>query len=189
MKQTPEELWKEAVNGNQESWSKLYELFGARLYNFFLKNTQNSEFAADKVQEVFLKIYRHKENFQYGTLKTWIFRIAKNILIDEWRKSKNKEILSEMTFDVKDEVTSVEGEVLNSIDQSCLKEIVDEGMHLLPQEERLTIGLIYLAGLPVPEFAKIMGIPLGTAKTRIRAARIKLDRILNEKMKLKNMVV
>lgn len=189
MTQTPEKLWKEAINGNQKSWSKLYELFGAKLYNFFLKNTQNKEFAADKVQEVFLKIYRHKENFQYGTLKTWIFRIAKNLLIDEWRKSKNKEILSEIAFDVKDEVTSVEGRVLNDLDQSFFKQIIDEGMHLLPKEERLTIGLIYLAGLPVPEYAQIMEIPLGTAKTRVRAARIKLDRILNEKMKLKNMVV
>lgn len=188
MNETPEELWKNAINGCQKSWNELYKLFGARLYNFFLKNTQNKEFAADKVQEVFLKVYRHKENFQYGTLKTWIFRIAKNLLIDEWRKSKNKEIVSEMAFDIKDEAIGVENEVISTISQEMLRQVINEGMLVLSQEDRLTIGLIYLAGLPVPDFAKIMEIPLGTAKTRVRAARIRLDKILKEKLKLKNMV-
>ncbi len=184
MKATPEELWQLAINGNQAAWSRLYETFGNRLYQFFLKNTQNVQLSMDKVQEVFLKIYRNKESFKYGSLKTWIFRIAKNLLIDEWRKSGKKEILSEFSFDVKDENLKVEEQVLKSIQNEEMKIIIDKSMDKLKEADKLTLGLIYLGGLSIPEFSKVMEIPLGTAKTRLRQARLRLDRIIKEEINL-----
>ncbi len=187
MKATPEELWQLALKGNQAAWKELYECFGKGLYQFFLKNTRNSELAMDKVQEVFLKIFRSKESFHYGNLKTWIYRIARNLLIDEWRKSGNKEIPSEMKFDIKDDNIHLEEQVINDLHQNRLVELLDESLLLIPEEERLVIGLVYLGGLAIPELSEVMEIPLGTAKTKVRQARLKLDSVLSEKMKLNNL--
>ena len=88
----PEELWQKALTGDQQACQQLYELFAGRVYQFFLRNTRNADLAADKTQEVFLRIFRNRENFRYGSLKTWIFRIARNLLIDEWRRAGQRDL-------------------------------------------------------------------------------------------------
>lgn len=184
---TPEQLWKLAIKGNQKAWQQVYELFGGRLYQFFLKNTQNPELSMDKVQEVFLKIYRNKEGFKYGNLKTWIFRIARNLLIDEWRKAGKKEILSEVNFDIKDESVQLEEQVLHEIEQKEMVKKLDFCLAKLAEPDRLIIGLVYLGNLSIPELSEAMNIPLGTAKTKVRQARLKLNRLLTEQIKTESM--
>jgi RNA polymerase sigma-70 factor (ECF subfamily) len=181
MKTSPEQIWKSAVEGSQNAWQELYQIFGGRVYQFFLRNTRNPELSMDKVQEVFIKVFRHQDSFKYGSLKTWIFRIAKNTLIDEWRKSGNREILSEILPDMAQAREKVEETVLASIEHEQMVALIDDCLLKLNEPERLVIGLVYLAGLSVPELAQAMDWPLGTAKTRVRSARLKLDAMLCEK--------
>ncbi|OGK07610.1 MAG: hypothetical protein A2W80_10955 [Candidatus Riflebacteria bacterium GWC2_50_8] len=185
MKMTPEELWKLAIRGDQPAWQKLYELFGGPVYQFFLRNTRNVEMAADKTQEVFLRIFKSREAFGGGSLKSWIFRIARNLLIDEWRRAGHREVLSDNLPEIADTATGVEEEVINAIEHAQMKEMIDECLELLDEDSRMTVCLVYLAGLSIPELASVMEMPLGTAKTRVRQARLKLDAMLCEKMQIK----
>lgn len=182
---TPEELWKDARRGDQSAWQQLYGLFGGPVYQFFLRNTRNVEMAADKTQEVFLRIFKNRDAFGGGSLKSWIFRIARNLLIDEWRKSGHREVLSENLPEVADQSTPVDEEVINAIEHAQLKALIDECLELLDEDSRMTVCLVYLAGLSIPELAEVMEMPLGTAKTRVRQARLKLDAMLCEKMQIK----
>ncbi|HNS08421.1 MAG TPA: RNA polymerase sigma factor [Candidatus Ozemobacteraceae bacterium] len=181
----PEELWQKALAGDQQSWQRLYEQFGTRVYQFFLRNTRNAELAADKVQEVFLRIFRNRENFKYGSLKTWIFRIARNLLIDEWRRAGQREIPSEILPDVIDAGVQVEESVIEAIEHQQLVGYIDECLDRLEEHDRMAVCLVYIAGLSIPEFAEVMEVPLGTAKTRVRHARLRLDQMLSEKIQLK----
>ncbi|MBU1105551.1 MAG: RNA polymerase sigma factor [Candidatus Riflebacteria bacterium] len=185
MKMTPEELWKLAIRGDQLAWQKLYELFGGPVYQFFLRNTRNVEMAGDKTQEVFLRIFKSREAFSGGSLKSWIFRIARNLLIDEWRRSGHREVLSEHLPEVADPSIQVEEEVINAIEHAQMKALIDECLQLLDEDSRMTVCLVYLADLSIPELAEVMETPLGTAKTRVRSARLKLDAMLCEKMQIK----
>lgn len=187
MQMTPEELWQRALTGDQVSWQRLYELFGSRVYQFFLRNTRNPELANDKLQEVFLRIFKSREAFKYGSLKTWIFRIARNLLIDEWRKAGQKEVLCDILPDVIDAGVQVEDEVINSIEHGQMTRLIDECLDCLAPEDRMAVCLIYLGGMSIPELAEVMEIPLGTAKTRVRHARLKLDSLLSEKMQIKRL--
>lgn len=182
--QKPEELWQRAVAGDQQAWYSLYEIFGNRVYQFFLKNTRNSELAGDKVQEVFLRVFKNREAFKYGSLQTWIFRIARNLLIDEWRKAGQKEVLSEILPDVVDSGVNVEEAVIEAIEHRQMAQYIDECLDFLVEADRMAVCLVYIAGLSIPEFAEVMEIPLGTAKTRVRQARLKLDAMLVEKLQL-----
>lgn len=187
MKMTPEELWQKALTGDQTSWQRLYEIFGTRLYQFFLRNTRNQEMACDKVQEVFIRIFKSREAFKYGSLKTWIFRIARNILIDEWRKTGQKEILCEVIPETADTSSHVEDAVLNGIEHEEMVAFIDSSLDQLEENDRMTVCLIYLGNLSIPELAEVMEIPLGTAKTKVRHARLKLDSLLKEKLNTKDL--
>jgi len=180
---TPEELWKEAVKGSQKAWEELYTIFGTRLYQFFVKNTSNPELAMDKSQEVFEKVFRHKDDFQTGNLKTWIFRIAKNLLIDVWRRRGKAEILSEEPApNVPDPAVRLEEEVIQRIEKNEMVDLIDDALPKLSEDDRILIGLTYLGRLTFPELAQVMEIPIGTAKTRVRQARLKLDQLLMRKI-------
>jgi len=182
---SPEELWKDARRGDQSAWQQIYGLFGGPVYQFFLRNTRNVEMAADKTQEVFLRIFKNRDAFGGGSLKSWIFRIARNLLIDEWRRSGHREVLSDNLPEVADQSMQVEEEVINAIEHAQMKALIDECLELLDEDSRMTVCLVYLAGLSIPELAEVMEMPLGTAKTRVRQARLKLDAMLCEKMQIK----
>ncbi len=181
----PEELWQQAIAGNQTAWQKLYELFGSRVFQFFLRNTRNADLAADKVQEVFLRIYKNRDAFKYGSLKTWIFRIARNLLIDEWRRTWQREVPSDILPDVVDAGIQVEESVIDALEHQQMVGYIDECLDRLEESDRMAICLVYIAGLSIPEFAEVMELPPGTAKTRVRHARLKLDGLLSEKLQIK----
>lgn len=181
----PEELWQKAIAGDQRAWQQLYELFGTRVYQFFLRNTRNADLSGDKVQEVFLRIFKNREAFKYGSLKTWIFRIARNLLIDEWRRSGQREILSDVLPELVDAGVQVEESVINAIEHQQMVGYIDECLDRLEEADRMAVCLVYIAGLSIPEFAEVMELPLGTAKTRVRHARLKLDALLSEKIQIR----
>ena len=180
---TPEELWREALRGHQPSWEALYRILGGRLYQFFLKNTGKPEVAMDKTQEVFERLWKHKESFVDGSLNTWVFRIARNLLIDLWRRKPRTEILAEDPPDVPDPAIGVEESVLTKLHREDMLRHIDDSLGLMTEDDRLVLGLVYLGGLSLPDLASVMEIPLGTAKTRTRQARLRLDRMLQERLK------
>lgn len=179
---SPEELWKDAVKGSQDAWANLFSLFGSKIYQFFLKNTADPELSMDKSQEVFEKLFRHKESFVSGSLKVWIFHIAKNLLIDFWRRGKKKEVLFSEPPNVPDPALEVEEQVLKKLRRDEIMKLIDETFGELIEEDKVLVGLVYLGNLSFPELAEVMEIPLGTAKTRTRQARIRLEQLVTRNL-------
>lgn len=177
---TPEELWQEAVRGDQPSWDSLFKMFGPRIFQFFLKNTGDYELAGDSTQEVFIKLFQHREKFTHGSLTTWIFRVARNLLIDLWRRKGKREIPTDQLPEPIDQEQGVEEQVLAGLERMRLVSLLDEGLDALSDQDRILLCLVYLGGLSFSELASVMEIPLGTAKTQVRQARLRLARILVE---------
>lgn len=179
---TPEEIWQEAAGGSQKAWTEVYRMFGGRLYQFFLKNTGRSGQAMDMAQEVFERIWRHRAVFQSGKLQTWIFRIARNLLIDEWRRRRRSEILVDEVPECADPQSRVETMVIDRLAREEMAKLIDASLAKVSEDDRLVIGLVYLGGLSFPELADVMEIPLGTAKTRVRQARLRLESHMRDQM-------
>lgn len=185
MTDKPENIFKLAAQGDQSAWTEIFKIFSGPIYQFFLKNTSSVEVANDKVQEVFIKIYRNKNKFTYGSLKAWIFKICRNTLIDTYRRRNPKEILSDIIPETAPEELNLEEEVINSIEHQQMVVFIDSCLEQMHNNDRMLISLVYLAGLSVPEMAEVMEIPLGTAKTRVRKARLLLNKMLSEKMQIR----
>ena len=154
----------------------LYDHYSAALYGVILRIVTDKETAEDVLQESFIKIWNNAAAYDpaKGRLYTWLLNIARNTAIDKTRsKSFRKE---GQVRSIEDFVYTVDKQHNNStpVDHIGLRKFVDE----LKPEQRQLIDLLYFGGYTQSEAAEELNLPLGTIKTRIKAALNRLREIL-----------
>lgn len=158
------------------AFSYLYNNYSGALNSIINQIVPESETANDVLQEVFVSIWRKIETYDpaKGRLFTWMLNIARNASIDKirsrsYRNNLKNQILAENVND------SLNLQVIKPVyDNIGLRKIVSQ----LKEEQRILIELSYFQGYTHEEIAKVMNIPLGTVKTRIRSALIQLRTML-----------
>lgn len=130
--------------------------------------------ASDVLQEVFVKIWKQVETYDAakGRLFTWMLNIARNASIDTirskgYQKTQQNRELTENVFDSG-------GSVETNTDKIGLRKLV----HKLKDDYRVLVELSYFEGFTQDEISKMLHIPLGTVKTRLRSALIQLKQII-----------
>lgn len=140
------------------------------LKNYALSLTHNSESANDLVQETLLKAYRYKSRFEEGSnLRGWLYTILKNIFINDFRRTKKRNTFLDPTdnsyfLDIPVQKTE------NVTELKFISKDLYNAVDKLPDELRVTFNL-NAEGFKYSEIAEVLGIPLGTVKTRIFVAR------------------
>ena len=166
--------------GNSRAFETLVERHQQPLINFFYSNSRDLQFAEDLTQETLLRV--HDQAWDYlptGRFRGWMFRIARNLLIDNIRKRSHDALVKSVrgTGDEHCVLAGLAGEVLapdEQADQRELASLVDELLQELPEEQRLTFTLHHFTDLSLPEVADIMHSSTATTKSRLRLAREKL---------------
>lgn len=145
--------------------AELYDRYSATLYGLASKIVQSDEVAQDVVQDSLVKVWKRIKTFDdsKGTFFTWMLNITRNTAIDFLRKTKKESGRS--IQDLENDVHMDAGNTLN-IDTLGLKNIVDD----LKEDQRILVEYIYFKGYTQQEVSDELEIPLGTVKTRIRAA-------------------
>lgn len=161
-----------------QAFSYLYDNYSATLNGVIFRMTQDQELSEDILQETFVKIWN---NFSYydpskGKLFTWMINLTRNLSIDTLRSKgykKQQKISSDenSVSYVKDERAGVA-----QFDSIGVRKQLEQ----LSPEQRRIIDMAYFEGFTQDEIAKETGIPLGTVKTRMRAAIILLRKLLVE---------
>ncbi|MFB6317322.1 RNA polymerase sigma factor [Saccharicrinis sp. FJH54] len=154
----------------------IYDHYGAALYGTILSVVHSEHLASEVLHDAFLKIWSSIEMYdpKRGKLFTWMINIARNLAID---KTRSKEIKQEKkTETVQDNVHIIDGAASARVpvDHIGVKDIVKE----LKDDYRFIVELLYFKGYTQAEISKEYNIPLGTVKTRTRAALLELRRIL-----------
>lgn len=159
----------------EQAYSYLYDNYSKALFAIIFQIIPQQEIAEDVLQEVFIKIWQNIKSYDAskGRLYTWMLNIARNQAIDRTRSKdfNNRGKTTELSENVYDEKGSAE----IKMDDVGLRKTLDN----LPEENRKLIELAYFQGYTQEEIAKMLGIPLGTVKTRIRATIIQLRKILS----------
>ncbi len=158
---------------DQKVLALLYEKYGTALLGVIYNIVKDQQIAEDILQSSFLKIWKNAKDYnpQKGRLFTWMLNIARNNAIDQTRsklykqRSKNEPIDNNLVNKLEDNLP---------IDQIGLKDFVQ----YLDQDQQKIVELIYFQGFSHSETAKQLDLPLGTVKTRVRAALM----ILRKKM-------
>ncbi|HPH22915.1 MAG TPA: sigma-70 family RNA polymerase sigma factor [Chitinophagaceae bacterium] len=155
---------------HQSSFSYLYDNYSSALYTVILNVVKDETIAADTLQEVFVKIWKQIESYDdsKGRLFTWMMNVARNASIDTVRSKafQNSKQNNELTENHND----VLGSTQTNTDAIGLRKIV----YTLKEEHRTLIELSYFQGYTQDEISKMLQIPLGTVKTRMRTALTQL---------------
>lgn len=149
------------------------------IYNVALRIFKNPEDAKDISQEVCIKIYQNAGKLKPDdNLKAWIFRVTYNTCIDEIRKRKNKQTYSiNENVDFEHDYMTPEKIVIQKEKNS---DIID-ALYSLSDDHRVLIVLRDINGLTYDEIADASGISIGTVKSRIHRARLKLRDIIEKR--------
>jgi len=174
---TEQELVLALKERDNQAFNFLYDNYAGALYSIIKQIiTDNAELASDVLQEVFINIWRKIETYDQtkGRLFTWMLNIARNASIDTLRSKsyQNSQKNQELPDNVYKSVASQT--ILMNVDNIGLKKVLEK----LETEHRVLVELAYFKGFTHEEISEMMGIPLGTVKTRIRNALLQLREYL-----------
>ncbi len=160
----------------QSSFNYLYDNYSAALYTTIVSILQDKEMANDVLQEVFIKIWRQIEqyNSDKGRLFTWMINISRNASIDTLRSKSYH--LQKQNQELTENVYSAAGSVNTDVDKIGLRKLITH----LKEEQKVLVDLAYFQGYTQDEISKLLDMPLGTVKTRLRSALINLRAFLKK---------
>lgn len=168
------EIIKKAQNGDKEAFGHIYRLYYQKIYRYTMYNLNSEALALDITQETFLKAWKALPSFKQttnGTLQAFLFKITKNLIIDNSRRKKAHSLENyknlESTFNVEE-----------TFEKSANLEELKKALNKLNDNDKSIIVLHYLEGLPHAEVAKIVGIKDGALRVRTHRALQKLKNLL-----------
>lgn len=155
-------------------FSYLYDNYSGALLSIIRNIVNEEELANDVLQEVFVKIWKQIDSYDSnkGRLFTWMLNIARNASIDTIRSKSFQN--SRQNRELTEDVYSAGGTSETRTDQIGLRKLV----YNLKEEYRVLVELSYFQGYTQDEIAKMLNMPLGTVKTRLRTALIQLREII-----------
>lgn len=169
--ESPENLLLARVaNRDREALAEVYTRFQRPLFRYLFHLLEQKELAEDVLQEVMVIIWQKAHTFQ-GTAQAarWIFGIAHHQAFKALRRDANAVSIEELeaALDIVDETASPEADLLRQV----TREEVANALACLTPEHREVLELAFFEDFACKEIAAIVGIPLGTVKSRLSYAR------------------
>jgi RNA polymerase sigma-70 factor (ECF subfamily) len=175
---TDEELLERVGRRDRDAFEVLYRRYSRSVLGMALRRLGDRGRAEDALQETFTAIWRAAKTYrpERGAAAPWLFAVARNSISDRGRARR------EPPAEAPDE-PSLEAGPDERAEQSWLSWRVHSALQTLPANERELIELAYWSGLSQSEIASLVGIPLGTVKTRTRSALARLAGELEEELR------
>lgn len=171
-------LMRAVQAGDMGAYNSLVSRYQDRLMNVIGRMLSSSEEAEDVVQETFVRVYQHRNSFNFHhCLSTWIYTIALNLARNELRKRRKFKF-----FDIDDMQGNESAFAVDPTVPSRMPEAIQAALKTLPEKYRLAFVLRDMEELPYEEVAKVLNVPLGTVKSRVNRARLMLRESLLPKM-------
>ena len=176
------QLIAECLGGRRDAFGELVSRYQARLYNAAIRLVDNPDDAADVVQESFLNAYQALHSFKGDAeFFTWLYRIAFNSAISLKRKRRAAVSLEgvgpEGGLEPNDPSEYIKPGA--ALERSEDERQLQDAINRLSQEHREVIVLKEIEGLKYEDIAEILGVPIGTIRSRLHRARLELRDLLN----------
>ena len=157
-------LIERARDGEHDAFAELLDARLARLDAAARLILRDAELARDAVQEAIIRAWRDLPGLREpDRFDAWLHRLLVNTCLDLVRRRKHRVIEVELLST--DHVAP--HDVASSLAD---RQVIDEALTRLSPDHRAVVALVYLLGMPVPEVARALGIPVGTAKSRLHYA-------------------
>lgn len=181
---TDEELIAKFQSGDLYAFDVLVRRYKNQLMNFVYRFVGNREEAEDIVQDTFVRLYRNKHSYRrIARFSTWIYTIAGNLAKTELRKRKGRRLLALSQMGCEDKEYEIEDSAFDpehEVDSTMKGAIIQREIDNLPPKFREVIILRDIQDLSYEEISEIIKAPVGTVKSRINRARLRLQKRLEE---------
>lgn len=176
------ELIARAQSGNLEAFERLYNLYKKKVYGLAFNLTRDHQQAEDLVQDIFIKIFSSIQNIDRPELfPAWVYRISLNTCYSYLRREKALDRKMEELLPAEEGLSNDLFDSRENDLTRCLELALSE----LPEKLRNVFLLHEVEGLTHEEIARMLGCQVGTSKSQLFKARIKLQKILRKKNLLK----
>ncbi|MES2513753.1 MAG: sigma-70 family RNA polymerase sigma factor [Bacteroidota bacterium] len=184
------ELVKLYMNGNEESLSILVKRHKRRIFSYIYLITRNKSLTEDVFQETFFKVIQTLKRKQYneeGKFLPWILRIAKNLIIDYFRKVKKMPSISTVINDEGEETSIFDiipdntEAVRDTEETRQFKQSIRAIVNDLPRDQKEVVIMRTYYDMSFKEISEMTNVSINTSLGRMRYAMINLKKMLEEK--------
>ena len=171
------------LKGDSKSFEALIQKHKNKIYAFILSKIRNRDLAEDIFQDTFIKVINSLQKGKYneeGKFLPWVMRIANNLVIDYFRKSKKMRTIAPTDdfdiFDIlQDGEKNVEDNLVNNQIHKDLRKLIEH----LPEDQKEVLKMRYYAELSFKEISECTGVSINTALGRMRYALINLRKLID----------
>jgi RNA polymerase sigma-70 factor (ECF subfamily) len=154
---------RQVLEGDVSLISVLFDRHHRKLFRYCWRMTGETQLSEDLVQEVFLKILRHRETFGAGSsFTTWMYAIARNAHNDAWRKRRR-----ETALEAGNHLAASNGEVLEQRQETAM---LQRALMQLPDDKREVLVMSRFLGMSHAEIARVLGCDEGASRARLHRA-------------------
>jgi len=183
--QNDEQLVTSYIGGSELALEELVARYQQKVFSYILMVVRNKELAEDLFQDAFIKVINTLRSGNYreeGKFSQWIMRIARNLIIDHFRKNQK---MSFVENNYGNDIFDGFSEPSMSIEQAIITRQIHETLRnlvtLLPNEQREVLNMRLYQDLSFKEIAAQTNVSINTALGRMRYAILNLRKLANEK--------
>jgi RNA polymerase sigma-70 factor (ECF subfamily) len=163
--------------GTEEGVRAVYAAHGAELYRFALRSLGDRGLAEEAVQETFVRAWQAADRFDdgLGSLRTWLFAIIRNVVIDLSRARAARPSVTSGAENIVIDITD------DAVDRVLNAWQIEEALRMLSDEHRVVLVEVHYRGRAYGDVAEELGVPVGTVKSRVfyalKAMRLALEEL------------
>ena len=177
-------LVKNYVAGDENALSALIERHQSKIYGFIYSKISDRDISNDIFQDTFIKVIKTLKSRAYneeGKFLPWVMRIAHNLIIDHYRKTKKMPMFRETEefsiFSImSDDSLSIENKLIHEQVEMDLKKIIEE----LPADQKEVLVMRMYQDMSFKEISEITGVSINTALGRMRYALMNLRKVIDK---------
>lgn len=173
------ELLARIAAGDRPAFEELYRRYARSVLGVALRRMGDRERAEDATQDAFARIWRSASRYDpaRGRPASWLYTVARNAIVDGLRRTP------EPTVAAPPDVAASDPGPPDAAEAEWVSWRVHRALETLPAHERTLVELAYWSGMSQSEIAEYVGLPLGTVKTRTRAALGRLAGELEDELR------
>lgn len=177
-------LVKNYVAGDESALSSLINRHQSKIYGFIYSKIADRDISDDIFQDTFIKVIKTLKSNSYneeGKFLPWVMRIAHNLIVDHFRKTKKMPMFRETEefsiFSImSDGVPNIESQLITSQVENDLKKLIEE----LPDDQKEVLMMRIYQNLSFKEISELTGVSINTALGRMRYALMNLRKVITK---------
>jgi RNA polymerase sigma-70 factor (ECF subfamily) len=162
------------------TWEELVRDHSARVYRLAYRLTGNRHDAEDLTQEVFVRVFKALPTFRPGTLEGWMHRITTNLFLDQARRRRRIRF-DALPLDFSDKMAGLTPSPDHELARDLFDPDIEAALAKLPPEYRAAVVLCDIECLTYEEIARVLGVKIGTVRSRIHRGRSMLRKALTHR--------